>query len=395
MARRISRPRASGTAGDASTCKFLREAFGQVPGLVAGSQRVEFSRAYMNVVLNVVHPAVASLVALTLGLVSAGRPAAVLATSCVGWALALFSRRLVAALQFSSQRWGRRWLTTNLWFRLGPFQEGARSLVFVAHRDSISHRLSPVLEGLGYFAGFVGGTAYFTHAAVFSAGWLLAGAPPGSPLQLAWGLPFAGLAALELVNLKGNASPGGLDNASGVAACYHLACRFAEHPLRRVNVAFLLTGAEEWGDVGANAFVEENPLRLSPRNAFFVVVDSVGVPGKDKAIWAAGWPRRPWCPSMLVPVREIVEETDSPVRPFAIPPLLQVSSDHVPIIKAGYEVLLVASTSLRFHSPRDVPELVDQVAFEATCEFLEALARRLDDALEHHGRTGQPFREDS
>jgi Zn-dependent M28 family amino/carboxypeptidase len=55
---------------------------------------------------------------------------------------------------------------------------------------------------------------------------------------------------------------GALDNASGVSGLLALARVFARYPQRR-SIAFVFTGAEEWGLLGAEAFVCGGPIPRS------------------------------------------------------------------------------------------------------------------------------------
>lgn len=74
---------------------------------------------------------------------------------------------------------------------------------------------------------------------------------------------------------------GAVDNASGVAAVLALAARVARMRLDR-DVWFVLTGAEEWGLLGAEAFAQSSPVALSAIVAAFnldtIAVAPAGMP---------------------------------------------------------------------------------------------------------------------
>jgi Zn-dependent M28 family amino/carboxypeptidase len=100
------------------------------------------------------------------------------------------------------------------------------------------------------------------------------------------------LAALLLVKV-GNASPGAIDNASGVGTVLHLAeCLTArpdpsanpEQALdNRIGVTLLITSAEEFGLLGAAAYLKQHASRLRQHaesgGLYVLNFDGVGVDG--------------------------------------------------------------------------------------------------------------------
>jgi hypothetical protein len=69
-------------------------------------------------------------------------------------------------------------------------------------------------------------------------------------------------------------SPGANDNATGVGVVLSLAERFARHPLRYTEVWLVLTGCEEVGSYGADAFLHRHRTELN--DAAWISVDTVG-----------------------------------------------------------------------------------------------------------------------
>ncbi|MHA1733147.1 MAG: M28 family peptidase [Promethearchaeota archaeon] len=376
--RSFSFPRATGTSGDGLAQDLIREAFGGVPGVVVGEQEFRASRVYMNVVLNLVHPVVGALVLADFLLVVAHSFLAALVLTCALLPVSLFSRQITRALQFRVQRLGEQVPARNIWATLEPRSGAEQTLVVVAHYDSISHVLHPLVEGFGYLAGFLGGTLFSVHALAYLVPVVFFSASPGTFLQLTWGLPLAVAALLELANRKGNESDGAIDNASGVASNIYLALRLSALPLERTRVVLLLSAAEEWGDYGAHQFLEANPLELSPASTKFVVVDSIGTEGGDQLIRGSGFRARAWSPYLEELARRAMLETGAPVKPFTIPPLLQVSSDHIPVQGAGFEFTWFAGKSFAFHSWDDDASRLHEGNYRATCRCIEALVRKVD-----------------
>lgn len=371
-------PRATGTDGARVAEDLVRDRFAAVPGGAPGEQPFTTSRLYMAGVLNVIHPVIGGLMLLVFGLVALQLHAVALVVAIGECLVALFNRQIIWALQFRVVRRGKQYPSRNLWVTLPPRGEVHQTLVLVSHHDSISHVLSPVVEALGYLAGFLGGVLFGIHSLIYLVPVVFGGLPAAPLAHLAWGVPVAAVTFIELFNGKGNESQGALDNASAVAQGYHLARAVATHPLEHTRLVVLATGAEEWGDVGAYHFVTENPLGLDQASARFVIVDTIGADADHTLIYGIGWPVKHWSPFLERHARALAETTPAPVSMMSIPPLLQVATDHVPIERAGYEFLVIASNLFIIHGPKDNLSAFQENTFRAMCEFVEAYVRRLD-----------------
>ncbi|MEO8619003.1 MAG: M28 family peptidase [Sphingomicrobium sp.] len=82
---------------------------------------------------------------------------------------------------------------------------------------------------------------------------------------------------------------GAIDNASGSAAVLAVAARVARMRLDR-DVWFVLTGAEEWGLLGAKAFVENPPIPLSSIVAGFNL-DTIAIAPKGMPVAMVAAPK--------------------------------------------------------------------------------------------------------
>jgi hypothetical protein len=290
----------------------------------------------------------------------------------------LFSRQIISFLQFRVLRFGRQHPARNLWINFEPTSEIKQNLVFLAHYDSISHVLSPIVEGIGYFFGFVGGVIFSVHCILYLIPVVFFIQPALLKIQLFWGIIITSITCIELFNRKGNNSNGALDNASAVAQCYHLAHEVSVTPLTNTRIILVATGAEEWGDYGAYYFLKANPFSLSAENSRFIIVDSIGIPEKSSIIYGIGLPMRYWSKNLENVARNMINELKSPLKMRGLPPLLQIASDHVPIDKAGYEFIWFASDSFVIHSSKDNLDALDEENFIHICEFIEKYVRKLD-----------------
>jgi hypothetical protein len=102
---------------------------------------------------------------------------------------------------------------------------------------------------------------------------LLGGWPWGRKLLAAVrAVPTLGLALLIERELRGEDVPGANDNASGCAVATGLAGEIAAKPLSSTRLVLLMTGCEESGTLGAQAFLAEHDTR----DWLFLNFDNVG-----------------------------------------------------------------------------------------------------------------------
>jgi hypothetical protein len=161
-----------------------------------------------------------------------------------------------------------------------PARDGARrKVVLVGHLDT--HRTPKVFSSDTWLRVFralipLGLLASIVMLAMFAAGvvfdyslWRLSALVPG--------LFLVGILA---VSLQADLSPfteGANDNASGAGIVLSLAEELAAEPLRETDVWVVLSGCEEVGCYGADAFLRGHKDYLS--GAFWLTLDSVGGEG--------------------------------------------------------------------------------------------------------------------
>ena len=226
----------------------------------------------------------------------------------------------------------------------------APHLVFLAHLDSKSTRFATFWP-----AGIVlAALAWLLVAAVFSGVAALAGAPVPLAVSLVGYLLAAALLVVSM-NPAGNASPGAMDNATGLAVLGELARTLPHDPaLAAARLTFLATGAEEAGLVGAFRWIAANESELDPARTVFVNVDSVGVGAGLLAIDVNG--ETPEGRPLRVVLAEVARAEN--VRLRVLPFLPGVGVDTMPIAARGFPTVsllgeVLGSASRRIHSAED------------------------------------------
>ena len=174
-----------------------------------------------------------------------------------------------------------RWLlptgrSRNVWAEIAAREEARERIVLVAHLDT--HRTPRVFSTDGWVRLFgrlvpIGLVCTVSLVALFATG-----------IPYAWpALRFAAIPLLLVtlgmlgLTLQADMTPyaaGANDNASGVAVVLNLAKRLTEAPLRRTSIYVVLTGCEEVGCYGADAFLRAHRHEFA--GAAWIPIDTVG-----------------------------------------------------------------------------------------------------------------------
>ncbi len=179
-------------------------------------------------------------------------------------------------------------------------------------------------------------------------------------------------------------TPGANDNASGVGVVLFLAEALARAPLRRTEVWFLLTGCEEVGARGAEAFVRNHRKELD--RPFFIAVDSVGGKGTHPTFLAKETLFLPFRSNSFLfglAQRAARERPELGAREWKN--FRGAYTDAAPAARAGWPVLGLVNLTPQgvlpqWHRLGDVFDKLDPSAVERTGEFLLSLLRSLDGA---------------
>lgn len=242
-------------------------------------------------------------------------------------------------------------------------------VVLMAHIDSKSQGVSFVARSACATVG-LGSLVVGTIA-------LAAGAPEllGRGLLLVAALGTAPLA----VGATGNASPGALDNATGVAVVLELMKRFAADARTGLSVAAVITSAEEDGLVGAHRFAEAHAAALG--RALVVNVDTIG-PGDRLVLLVHG--RRAATSRVLARACAALDRaaSTSGMRLVRRRVPFPAGVDSHPLARAGVPALSLATGGVRdtfrhLHRPSDTLARVDVAAVVRVVDVVERAVRTL------------------
>jgi hypothetical protein len=246
------------------------------------------------------------------------------------------------------------------------------TLLVMAHRDSKSQAVPTLVRTLAAGLTILGWLALAAASlfAVFGGPqpWL---AHAGFVAGLAGGIGL-------LPAVTGNASPGALDNATGLAALLLAAGDQREHD----DVGFLVTDAEEFGLAGAMAAVGRPPL---DRVEAVINMDGLDDVGTLRVCEGRGFPTRDRAPGLTAVVERSCGDLGLPVRTGPLPP--GVLCDHIPFAAADVPAVTLMRGQLgslaRVHRPSDTPQRL-------TGAGAEAAARVVSRALDEIRRQGLP-----
>jgi Zn-dependent M28 family amino/carboxypeptidase len=193
------------------------------------------------------------------------------------------------------------------------------------------------------------------------------------------------LAALAEREIRGRDVAGASDNASGASIVVELASEYAERPLRHTQIDVLVTGCEESGLLGAQAYIRalRRPHKQTRVPVVFVNFDTVGGEAPLTYILGegAGLPKRP-SPRLVGLCEEIAgRRPELDLRAADRTPGLP--TDATAAVAHGYEAItLLAQTELgipNYHWPTDTSANIDARTLARTLEVGRELVRSLDD----------------
>ena len=156
-------------------------------------------------------------------------------------------------------------------------------------------------------------------------------------------------------HVRGKDVPGASDNASGAAVALQLAAECAAAPLAHTEVDVLVTGCEESGILGAQAYARRHRLRAAETT--FINFDTVGgdVPLTYIMREGTGAVTRPASPRLVKHLEEIAtRRPDLGLTPADTTPGLP--TDATPMRARGWEavtLLAQGDTVPHYHWPTD------------------------------------------
>jgi hypothetical protein len=219
-------------------------------------------------------------------------------------------------------------------------------------------------------------------ALALAAGPVLRRVPGGRAIHGAGlgGIVFA-LAMLLEREVRGEDVPGASDNASGTAVALQLAAECAAAPLAHTEVDVLITGCEESGLLGAQAYARRHRLRAAETT--FLNFDTVGgdVPLTYILREGTGAITRPPAPPGLVGMLEQIAERrpELGLEPAQTTPGLP--TDATPMRARGWDavtLLAQGETIPNYHWPTDTYENIAPHTVQSALETGRELLRALD-----------------
>jgi putative aminopeptidase FrvX len=193
------------------------------------------------------------------------------------------------------------------------------------------------------------------------------------------GIVFA-LAMLLERELRGEDVPGASDNASGTAVALQLAAECAAARLAHTEVDVLITGCEESGLLGAQAYARRHTLRAAETT--FLNFDTVGgdVPLTYILREGTGVITRPAPPALIGMLEEIAERRpELGLEPAQTTPGLP--TDATPMRSRGWDavtLLAQGETIPNYHWPTDTYENIAPHTLQNALETGRELLRALD-----------------
>lgn len=365
--RRFAYPRGSGGPGELrageDVAAELREA-----GLDVHRESFTASRTALPRLRLFAH-GIGSVALAAVGVSSASHPgaAAVLALAGLAWmgAAARWNRRVERAFDT-----GAMIRSDNVeGVRAGRGDRPLR-IVVMAHRDTKSS-LWPT-----FVPAFV--LLLCAVSLLVAAVWLGAVALGGgvAPSLVAPACILAAALVVVGVNPSGDASPGAMDNASGLAVLLAAARTLpAEDALRDAELRFLCTGAEEIGLAGAMRWIQAHAEELDAERTLFVNVDSVGVGTRLLAADVRG--TAPGGVSAASLLRTAAREAGVPLRILSMLPAAGV--DTMPIASRGFATVtllgeVTGRAALRIHSARDTADHLNEEGLHRALRLVRQLA---------------------
>lgn len=256
-----------------------------------------------------------------------------------------------------SDRLSRR-ASQNLVATIEPRGEALRTVCLVCHLDTSR-------SGLLFHPSFV---AYLNRwLLVQSAACIVQATEPllsrsragRRLLAAARAVLVAGLGLLVERELRGEDVPGASDNASGVAVVAELALELASSPPDHTRVIVLMTGCEEAGVLGAQAFLRSRETT----GWLFLNVDNVGGPATLRYTLKEGLATKWECDPALVAIAEAITTEQPQLGLAPVDGSIGLTFDATPVLaRGGRAISLVAGDRgviPNYHWPTDTTGNLD------------------------------------
>lgn len=267
--------------------------------------------------------------------------------------------------------------SNNVVATIEPRAEARRTLVLMAHLDSSR-------SGLMFdprFVSMLGAWISLQSVAGLAQaiGEPLAGgtARGRSALRVARVIMAAGLALLVQRETQGVDVPGANDNASGCAVAAVLASEVAASPLRNTRLILALTGCEEAGTLGSQAFIGSR----STEDWLFLNIDNVGGPGSVRYLRREGVLSKWNADAGLIAAAERVAAAEPELRLVPEDSPAGLTYDSSPVLARGGRALTLSvqdGSIPNLHWPTDTVASVDPDGVARTIAAARGILREVD-----------------
>lgn len=187
----------------------------------------------------------------------------------------------------------------------------------------------------------------------------------------------AAVALLLERELRGEDVPGANDNASGVALTAALAAAIAASPLERTRIVLLVTGAEESGTLGADAFLR----RHDTAGWLFVNFDGVAAPATLRYLPREGLLRTLAADPGLIDVAADIAVRRPELGLEPAEQLVGLTYDATAVLARGGRALTISAqdeTIPNYHQPADDARNVDTDVLARALEVGRELIAAID-----------------
>ena len=366
---KLSIPRIPGSQGEVKAQELIEA---ELESLKIDNYKKEsfiYTRFFMNYLLRVYNFLIGLQMIILIILIYFQLYLIVICLSLVLLFTAFFSREIREKIQFKFTKIGKKRTSYNYIIDFPAKEKDpdkTQNIIFLAHYDSISMRFHVIFDGAIFLICLVGGTIFSLHVFIITILYISNLIKSIEILHFMYGIFFAGLYGIQLFNKRHNLSCGTVDDGTGVANALYNIDFFSKNSLSHTNLIFVLTGAEEMGDYGADDFIKKYSSTLNKKNAYFFIVDSVAA-NKSTNLYAhsQGFPKKEFSPIIKRNIEQLIQTSKRTykIKPMYIPPLIHFSTDHAPIKPFGYEFMIFLSNG-HIHSEKDnidnyFPEMLD------------------------------------
>jgi hypothetical protein len=181
-------------------------------------------------------------------------------------------------------------------------------------------------------------------------------------------------------NRISNNSPGALDDASGIYVLWKTAKILEETPIKNCEIWFVITGAEEIGQIGAAEFIIKHKSELDPKTTFALNFEMIGLKNNPlSAIQSYAFPyKRKTSPFLFPLTKKAAEELHLNLKGWYLP--IGAHTDGHLFRKEGFKAIdfVVKKAGKYTHLPQDTFDLIDPKLIEDQARVTVALIKLID-----------------